>query len=335
MIDLSVPLHIDWMGGLKPADYLDRLQSYGVTAVEAQLPPDLSALDLKRWTTLIAMARERQLSLAIHVPIALSAPIWQDLYTWLAQAATAPLTLVVHGHTAGRPDAGLVAQTVSHVRVLLASLPPVVNVAIEQGWNWGMMIGPGAAIRSLRDSRLRRRMERRRPAGVGSAMGAELPPAIQPGAPTATDFDPPLRASWWRTFRRTDGFSGTGTREETLQVVMEVNRPNCVIAWDLAHDWLGGAKGGVADWRSTPTSDFLDRVGYVRLHDVDAKGCDHWPLVMGNVPYASQLRALLRHGFAGTVCLAVRYTQHMAIFGDRWHVLERSLAITRQVLRLN
>ncbi|HEY0607943.1 MAG TPA: TIM barrel protein [Herpetosiphonaceae bacterium] len=219
--------------------------------------------------------------------------------------------------------------------MLLASLPPTVTVAVEQGWSWGMMIGLGAMVRSLRDSRRSQGMERQRLTGVGSAMGAELPPAIQRVSSSATDFDPSLQSGWWRTLRRTDGFSGTATREEALQVVMEVNQPNCVIAWDLAHDWLGGAKGRVADWRSTPASDFLDRVGYVRLHDVDAKGCDHWPLVVGNVPYTSQLRALLRHGFAGTVCLAIRYTQEMVVFGDRWQVLERSLAVTRQVLRLN
>lgn len=335
MIDLSVPLHIDWMGGLKPADYVDRLQSLGVTAVEAQLPPDLSAPAIERWTALIDLVRERRLKLAIHVPIALSTPIWQHLYAWLEQVATAPITLVVHSDTAGRPDVGLIARTVSHLRMLLASLPPSVTVAVEQGWNWGMMIGLGAVVRNVRDSRLSQRMERQRRMGVGSGMGAELPPAIQPVSSSATDFDPPLRTGWWRALRRIDGFSGTATREEALQVVMEVNQPNCVIAWDLAHDWLGATKGRVTEWRSTPTSDFLDRVGYVRLHDVDAKGRDHWPLVVGNVPYTSQLRALLRRGFAGTVCLAIRYTQEMVVFGDRWQVLERSLAVTRQVLRLN
>ncbi len=135
--------------------------------------------------------------------------------------------------------------------------------------------------------------------------------------------------------RRTGSFSGTGTREETLQVVMEVSQPNCIIAWDVAHDWLGGAKGGVADWRSAPSADFLNRVGYVRLHDADATGRDHWPLVIGNVPYASQLRPLVQHGFVGTVCLAIRYTAQTRVFGDRWHVLERSLAIARQVLRIH
>lgn len=335
MIDLSVPLHIDWMGGLKPADYVDRLQSLGVTAVEAQLPPDLSAPAIERWTPLLDLARERRLKLAIHVPIALSTPIWPDLYAWLGQVATAPLTLVIHSATAARPDAGLGARTVSHIRALLAALPPIVTVAVEQGWSWGTMSSLGAVVRNLRDRRLSQNMERQRLTGIGSAMSAELPPAIQPVSSSTPHFDPPLRAGWWRALRHIDGFSGTATREETLQVVMEVNQPNCVIAWDLAHDWLGGTKGRVAEWRSTPTSDFLDRVGYVRLHDVDAKGCDHWPLVVGNVPYTSQLRALLRHGFAGTVCLAIRYTQEMVVFGDRWQVLERSLAVTRQVLRLN
>ncbi len=135
-------------------------------------------------------------------------------------------------------------------------------------------------------------------------------------------------------FRRTGGFSATGSREATLQVVMEVNQPNCIIAWDVAHDWLGGARSGISHWRTTPAPDFLSRVGYVRLHDVDDNCHDHWPLVIGNVPYTSQLRPLLQHGFAGTVCLAIRYTPQTGVFGDRWHVLERSLAVARQVLRL-
>lgn len=335
MIDLSVPLHIDWMGGLKPADYLDRLQSFGVTAVEAQLPPELGVAEIERWTILIDLVRERGLKLALHAPIALDVSIWQELYQWLGQIATVPLTVIVHGYTAGRPGSELAAQTVSHVRELLTAVPSSIMVAIEQGWNWGTQLSLGAAVRNLRDSRLKQWMEHQRPAGVGSAMGTAIRQPIQAAQPATTIFDPPLQHGWWRTFQRADGFSGTGTREETLQVVMEVNRPNCVIAWDLAHDWLGGAKGGVANWQSTPPGDFLDRVGYVRLHDVDAKGCDHWPLVVGNVPYASQLRTLLRYGFTGTVCLAIRYTQQMVAFGDRWHVLERSLAVTRQVLRLN
>src|ERR1044071_2001554 len=99
MIDLSVPLHIDWMGGLKSADYLDRLQSLGVTAVEAQLPPELAVAEIERWTILIDLVCERGLKLALHAPLVLDAPIWQDLYTWLRQFATTPLTVIVHGHT--------------------------------------------------------------------------------------------------------------------------------------------------------------------------------------------------------------------------------------------
>jgi hypothetical protein len=334
MIDLSLPLHIDWMGGLTPAAYLDRLVSLGITAVELQLPPTLRVHDLAAWTTLAAQASTYQLKLAIHAPIPAESAIWADVVSWLAQLGAAnALTLVVHGCTAARPHAGLAAQTITHVRSLLTRLPSTLTIAIEQGWNWGTMIRPGAVLRDLHNRWLKQRLQR--PTGVGRGMGAEPATAAQPISTTDTVFDPQLHGGWRRMLHRTGGFSGTGTREETLQVVMEVSHPNCIIAWDVAHDWLGGAKGGVAGWRSTPSPDFLSRVGYVRLHDADDAGRDHWPLVIGNVPYASQLRPLLHHGFVGTVCLAIRYTPSTGAFGDRWHVLERSLAVARQVLRLN
>ncbi|HEX6290809.1 MAG TPA: TIM barrel protein [Herpetosiphonaceae bacterium] len=332
MIELSLPLHADWTGGLTTAAYLDRLLSLGITAVEVQLPPTLRAEDIDRWAALIDQARERRLKLALHAPLAADSPIWSHVLTWIGELATTPVTLIVHGCTATRRAPDLVAQTVAYVYALLTRLPPTVTVAVEQSWNKGAAAGLGGMIRNLRGDKLQGRIQR--PIGVGSGMGVASQAAPQP-VPPATEFDPWLKSSRWRMLRRTDGFSGTGTRQETLQVVMEVNHPNCVIAWDVAHDWLGGAKGGVADWQSAASADFLRRVAYVRLHDVDDSGTDHWPLVVGNVPYASQLRPLLQHGFAGVVCLAIRYTPQTHMFGDRWHVLERSLAIARQVFRIN
>jgi hypothetical protein len=322
MIDLSLPLHVDWLGGLSATAYLDRLSSLGVTAVEIQLPPSLSTAEIERWTALIDLVRERQLKLAIHVPIAPEQPVWPELRTRLARVAQSPLTLILHGCTAGRPSPALYTQTIVHIRALFASVPNVV-VAVELGWNWGTTIGVSASLHRLRGRHLRQRRQAQRPSGVGSGMGGATPTVRRSQLPAISGFDPPLGSSLWRTLRRADGFSGTGTREDG------------VIAWDLAHDWLGGAQGGIVDWRSTPADEFLRLVGYVRLHDVDDRGCDHWPLVVGNVPYASQLRSLLRHDFNGTVCLAIRYTPQMLAFGDRWRVLERSLAVTRQVLRLN
>jgi sugar phosphate isomerase/epimerase len=333
MIDLCLPLHVDWTGGLTIPVYLDRLTDLGITAVEVQLPPTLQLEDLDHWSALVAQVRERKLKLSIHAPLTGDPGIWSGVAQWISRLAIPdPLTLVVHGCTATRPSSGLVARTMTHIRSLLMAVPSAVTVAVEQGWNSGVMIGIGSFVRELRNRSLKQHMQR--PAGVGSGMGAMTAPSRQP-RPTADDvFDPPLQSSWWQTLRRSDGFSGTGTREETLQVVMEVDQPNCVIAWDVAHDWLGGARGGVSDWHSMPSADFLNRVGYVRLHDVDDQGHDHYPLVIGNVPYASQLRPLLRYGFAGTVCLAIRYTPQTRHFGDRWHVLERSLTVARQVLRL-
>ncbi len=107
------------------------------------------------------------------------------------------------------------------------------------------------------------------------------------------------------------------------------------IAWDLAHDWLGGPPSGRRDWRAIPDTDFLGAVGYVRLHDADQSGVDHLPLVVGNVPYTTQLRSLSSTTFNGPVCVALRYTGRAAQFGRRAALEDQSLAVTRRIFRLS
>lgn len=334
MIELSVPLHMDWMGGLPVTTYLDQVISRGVRAVEVQLPPTLSSVALEPWVALAQAAGERGCSLAIHAPLGADHAAWPALLGWLQQlVASSPLVLIIHGCTAARPDPALIDQTVAFARRLLTDLPPTTTLAIEQGWSTALHSRPSAVLR-----RVRQRWQpghSQRPSGVGSAMGAAQPTAAQHAAPAQTTFDPSLERRWWQRMPRAGFYSATGTREATLEIVEQVDQSRCVIAWDLAHDWLGSRLGDSAAWPSIPSASFLRRVGYVRLHDVSDRGCDHWPLVVGNVPYTSQLRALLRAGFDGPVCLAVRYPAAVQAYGDRWQTLDRSLAVARQTLRLH
>ena len=333
MIELSVPLHIDWMGGLPPTTYLDHVVSLGVHAVEIQLPPTLAPADLDRWAALAQTALERRCTIALHAPLPADQPAWPHLLAWLQQlAARASFVLVVHGCTALRPDPTLAARTIAFARQILTALPPTVTLAIEQGWSSALRDRPGATLRRIQQRWQQRQSQR--PAGVGSGMGAAQQLAPRRVPQHASAFDPLDTSAWPRFWRRSGHYSATDSREATLEIVGQIDRPNCTIAWDLAHDWLGGSLNRET-WRSIPASSFLQRVGYVRLHDVSENGCDHWPLVVGNVPYASQLRALLKHGFDGPVCLAVRYPSAVQSYGDRWQTLDRSLAVARQTLRLH
>lgn len=333
MIELSVPLHMEWMGGLSTTTYLEYVISRGVRAVEVQLPPTLSSAMLLPWIALAQVAIEQGCAVAIHAPLPADHSAWPALLAWLQQfAARSPLVLIVHGCTGARPGPTLVPQTVAFARRLLADLPATTTLAIEQSWNSALRSQPGAVLRRIRQ---RWQRQSQRPSGVGSGMGVSQPVAPRRASIGETIFDPSLEQPWWQRRLRAGHFSATGTRETTLQVVEQIDQPNCVIAWDLAHDWLGSRVSDATTWSSIPPTSFLRRVGYVRLHDVSDNDCDHWPLVVGNVPYTSQLRALLREGFDGLVCLAVRYPVGAQTYGDRWQTLDRSLAVARQTLRLH
>lgn len=324
MIKLGVPLHIDWMGGTSTAVYLDRISSLGVQAVEIQLPPTLTVDMLSAWITLAQAAVVRNFAIAIHAPLPATHAAWPIIRKWFDEMPSSAFTLIIHGCAAARMQPALIDQTANFVRTILEQMPPHVSVAVEQGWNTGAH-GVGQQVQHHMQRLIRRASSR--PMGVGSGMGAGFIPQRLEAQDSP---DPVVRVPW----RQRHGYSGTGTREQTLRIVERVNDNRCTIAWDLAHDWLGGSRGGVRDWRTLPPPAYLRRIGYVRVHDVDDQGADHQPLVTGNVPYTSQLRTLLQQRFTGTVCLAIRYTDQARAFGSRWHMLERSIAVARQALRI-
>ncbi len=332
MTILSVPLHPEWTGETSIAEYLSRMRLLGVGAVELQLPPMLTNDAVPMWRDLADHVRAVPLKLALHAPIARDRSVWNELLPWIQELADqTPVVIVVHGAAARSQDDG-VKVTVSCVRSLCDRLPETVTVAVETGWNRCAMMRLSARLRHWRHQRHQWRLQRQRPAGVGSGMGSTH---AQPEAGAAYDqvIDPPLQANTWRHIVRIGNRLSTGTRASTLEIVDQVDHMNCVIAWDLAHDWLSGAWDQI-EQAGVPDKAFLHRIGYVRVHDALANGATHLPLMVGNVPYASQLRALSRIGFDGIACVAVRYTEHAQPYGSRWHVFERSLTMTRQGLRI-
>ncbi len=326
MTILSVPLYPQGIGGEPICEYVERVQALGVRGGELQLPSTWTGADLPWWRSFVDGVRALRVELALRVLVPLGEPAWMDLLPWInSLAATSPLVVLVQGASGARPQAALVNTTVSHLRMLCDQVNPSVTIALESGWNRGAANSPLARFHDWQQRRRSQRLARQRPSGVGSGLGAGAA-AAQSAVPAPDPLDPPAedpRGAW----------SATGTRAATLAIVEQLDRTNCMIAWDLASDWLG-SYWHTKDQPALPSATFLQRVGYVRVHDALPNGTTHLPLVVGNVPYASYLRALHGAGFNGWACVVMHYTQQAQIYGARWHLLERSITATRSGLRL-
>lgn len=88
------------------------------------------------------------------------------------------------------------------------------------------------------------------------------------------------------------------SRQELLDIIEAVASSDVGMCWDLGHDMLLGAT-------APPNEACLRRVIHVHVHDINAMGIDHHPLVYGLVPYRSWLQPLVRAGFNGCVTLEV------------------------------
>jgi len=323
MIVLGVAVELAQIGDLGSEPFVERLAGLGVGAIEAQLSPEMRSDEIARWGATIEAAAKHELAVSFHAPLPPEHPAWPEVLR-LARAPSAGsrAAVIVHGCSGPRPDPALAERTAEQLR-RLADAAPESMIALENGAN--LERGPVARLRAWAQRRRREAAVRARPSGVGSGMGAAL---ATPVPPAAEPVDAPLPAR-----PRRARWNAAGSRDAALAICNAAARPNCVWAWDLAHDWLAGRAPDVV--RATvPGADVLRRVGYVRVHDVDDKGVDHCLLVMGNVPYTTQLRALLAAGYAGTVCLAARYTAAMRPYGGRWQALERSLHVLQQTLKL-
>lgn len=324
MIVLGVAVHWAHTGGMALEPYLARLVELGVGAIEAQLSPEMRSDEIAHWSATIDLAARHGLAVGFHAPMAPQHPAWPAVLGWAsASPARSPAAVIVHGCSGPRRDPRLAPCTADHLR-RLADAAPLAMIALENGANTAG--GPIAHLRAWA-ARRRRLAADSRPQGVGSGMGA--PRAALPLPSSYEPVDPPpaprpRQARW----------NAAGSRDAAWEICAGVERSNCVVAWDLAHDWIAGRQPGVAQ-AAVPTTEALRRVGYVRVHDVDDGGADHCLLVMGNVPYTTQLRALMGAGYGGTVCLAARYTAAMRPHGGRWQALERSLNILKQTLKLS
>jgi sugar phosphate isomerase/epimerase len=89
------------------------------------------------------------------------------------------------------------------------------------------------------------------------------------------------------------------TREEVLELVSDFDSPRLGICWDMGHDYLTHRK-------DAPTTEWLERIIHVHVHDVDAHENDHFPLVYGKVPHADWLGALHQVGMKGIVTLELK-----------------------------
>ncbi len=100
------------------------------------------------------------------------------------------------------------------------------------------------------------------------------------------------------------------SRDELLGVVRKMDEPRLGICWDLGHDYLIG-------YAELPCDEFLHAVRHVHIHDVNAAHEDHFPLIFGNVPWQTDLRALSNVGFNGAVILEINGYRAASI--DRLH----------------
>lgn len=88
-------------------------------------------------------------------------------------------------------------------------------------------------------------------------------------------------------------------RANVLEIVDTLNHPNLGVCWDFGHDFLSGGAVEVG-------SDWLDQVIHAHVHDVNARGVDHYPLVYHNVPYSSWLPLLHAAGRLRVVTLELK-----------------------------
>lgn len=119
------------------------------------------------------------------------------------------------------------------------------------------------------------------------------------------------------------------TRESVLDLVQAVGSPKLGICWDLAHDLENAAHD--EGWATVPSPDFLKHVVHIHLHDLDAEGVSHYPLVTGRVPFPEQLQALARLGSLPSITMEIRWRCAERL-GDPWDLLGQSYHVAAAAL---
>lgn len=336
-MELALLFHPDWTGGQDPREALQALHMAGVRALELNVPPRFKPGDEERWQRLVVEAQAR-FTLHLHAPLAPGGDDWPAVFRLIRTimgGQAEPPVIVVHAPTTTRARTDI-TDAVQWLQSLLEAVPAPAKIGLELGWNWGAQVGIRARWRRWRMEAARRAGSRGRPSGIGSGLGTRAAPeGNTTSAPVGKGVvDPGVDLAWNARALRQGGYNAAGTRQTALEMCDAVADERVCLAWDLAHDWLAGPWSGDASWTTIPSERFLRRVGYVRLHDAADDGTDHLPLVVGNVPYTTQLRTLLRLGFDGPVCLAIRYPRTAARHGNRKELQTQSLLVARRVLKM-
>lgn len=114
------------------------------------------------------------------------------------------------------------------------------------------------------------------------------------------------------------------TPEQVAALVAQIDHPRLAICWDLGHSVL-------QKQHDLPPADFLGRTRHVHIHDINAAGEDHFPLVYGTVPWQRDLRALRAAGFSGAITMEINGYRASRL--DNLHQrLADSFAAIREVL---
>ncbi|GAC1383743.1 MAG: hypothetical protein NVSMB42_00820 [Herpetosiphon sp.] len=326
MIELAFPLQPSRPGDPHAEKTLAQLDGFGFTALELNLPPHFAPSEYEDWRTLVDDVWQR-FRLHVHAPLPHPGEAWllvaRLLERIMARQESAPMLIVHAPYVRQLPgDAGWLETT-------MTALPPATRVCVELGWQQGAALTWQAQWRRWRAQRARQAREQGRPQGMGQGMGSGASASPRRVHSPQGDVVPVQRP-------RQKGrglLSAAGSREAVFAVVEQAQTGNPQIAWDLAHDWLGGPWSAIDAWQAVPPPHFLQRVGYVRVHDVLDDGTDHMPLMAGNVPYTSQLRRLTQMGFDGPICLALHASAAAQRFGNWNEVLGQSVTILRQALR--
>jgi sugar phosphate isomerase/epimerase len=127
---------------------------------------------------------------------------------------------------------------------------------------------------------------------------------------------------------RSGGPVGT-TFEELVAIRDAVEAPNLGLCWDVGHG-LANHRTGAASLQ--PDHDFLASVIHTHLHDLDARGSTHWPLVGTDGTAADLIRLLPGVGYRGVYDLELEPGRWPWSDAARRDAVERSVEVLARVV---
>jgi sugar phosphate isomerase/epimerase len=87
--------------------------------------------------------------------------------------------------------------------------------------------------------------------------------------------------------------------QDVLALVEKIDHPHVGVCWDMGHDIHGNSPVAIEP-------EWVNKVIHVHVHDVDDDGLDHYPLVLGKVPYKEWLAKLKAVNMKGVVVLELK-----------------------------